>query len=119
MSKRIIDLVLAVLFGIAAGLWIASSVKAEENEDGWYCYAPYGTAVIPEFSAERSLIEVRWLTQPRGVEVQSTWYYDEDTDTSICVMWVRMPEQILGDPDMDAFGHEALHCFIGDFHPED
>lgn len=81
------------------------------------CYAPYGTDVGEgEFDALRSLIEIHWLYGERGEEANSSWYYDEETDTSICVIWVHRPEQVLGDPDMDALGHEAMHCFIGDFH---
>jgi len=84
-----------------------------------YCYDPYGTGVIPEFEAKQTLVVVNWVDVGRGGDAGSSYYYDEETRTSICEVWVRMPEQILGDPDMDALGHEVLHCLAGDYHPED
>lgn len=84
-----------------------------------YCYEPYSTAVVTEFEAEQALVIIHWTDTGRGGDAASTLYYDEDTLTSICEVWVHKPEQILGDPDMDALGHEVLHCLVGDFHPED
>jgi hypothetical protein len=84
-----------------------------------YCFNPYGTAVVPEYQATQSLIVVEWVTQGRGEQVDSSWFYDEETDTSICKIWIRLPDQILGDPDMDGIGHEVLHCLTGAFHPKD
>lgn len=81
-----------------------------------FCYAPYGTDVEPEFEAKQALIQIHWLSGERGEEAESSYYYDEETSTTICVIWVHRPEQVLGDPDMDALGHELLHCLIGDFH---
>lgn len=102
----------------AAAVVIAFSVATRAGSEK-YCYHPYSTPVLPEHLAKRTFMEVIWLDQPRGIEAKSAWAYDEETETSICRIWVRMPNQILGDPDMDSLGHETLHCLTGDFHPED
>jgi len=115
MIRWMLRILIFGLLGVVAGGLI---VTIAEGEEAQFCYDPYGTAVVPEFKATQTLIQVKWSGVPRGEEAGSSWYYDEETDTSICVMWVRMPEQILGDPDMDALGHEVLHCLTGDFHPE-
>jgi len=81
-----------------------------------YCYEPYGAPVGEEFVAGRVLVQVVWVEGERGSEVHSSWSYDEETDTTICKVWIRRPEQVEGDPDMTGVGHEFLHCAIGDFH---
>lgn len=87
-----------------------------------YCYEPYGTGVQPEFQVEYSLISITWLNQPRGEQTEAEYALYESEDGTLwteCILFVRLPEQVLGDPDMDAIGHELLHCLIGDFHPND
>ena len=85
-----------------------------------YCYKPYGTDVQVEFSAEYSLIKINWIKGGRGdVDSLASYYYDEETNATICVITARLPDQVLGDPDMDSLGHELLHCLTGDFHPGD
>jgi hypothetical protein len=54
----------------------------------------------------------------RGGDNYAQWVVGDD-GTADCTLWINMPEQILGDPDMDGMGHELLHCLTGDFHPED
>jgi len=101
--------------GILVTLFLVSAVALAEE----YCYDPYGSAVIPEWKANQTTILVTWTDAPRGGGANSEWMYDEVEKISICRIWVRMPEQILSDPDMDSLGHEVLHCLTGDFHPED
>jgi len=108
--RNFLNFVIVFLFGVATGL-LVTPAAAEE-----YCYEPYGTIVQPEYIATRTVIEVVWLLGPRGDTAESSWHYDEETGVSVCKIWVRLPEQILGDPDMDALGHEVLHCLTGNFH---
>ena len=83
-----------------------------------YCYAPYPSSVTQEFKAARALVEIEYLDTGRGELVESSWYYDEETDTVLCKIWIRIPDDVIGDPDMDGLGHEFLHCMIGNFHPD-
>ena len=95
-------------------LILTVAVIAEESS--LYCYAPYGKQPLAEFEAGTALVVVHWIDGERGGEARSEFLYDASTDVSLCEIWVIRPEQILGDPDMDALGHETLHCLIGDFH---
>jgi len=117
MNPRKIDtflkLVIVFLIGILIGSTLATVTLAEPVK---YCYEPYGPYVEPEFIATRTVIEVVWLLGPRGDTAESSWHYDEETGVSVCKIWVRLPDQVLGDPDMNALGHEVLHCLAGNFY---
>ncbi len=91
----------------------------EETKVVEYCYVPYPSPVTLEFKAARVLVEIEYLDIGRGELVESSWYYDEETDTTICKVWIRIPDDVIGDPDMDGLGHEFLHCMIGNFHPDE
>jgi len=93
--------------------WVDEVADVEE-----YCYTPYPSPVTQEFKAARVLVEIEYLDTGRGELVESSWYYDEETDTTICKIWIRIPDDVIGDPDMDGLGHEFLHCMIGNFHPD-
>ena len=81
------------------------------------CYEPYGQEVEPEYIINRTDVEIRWVTPadlPRNVEAQAT--YTLHGNWSSCLIEAQLPEHILGDPKMDALGHELLHCLTGNFH---
>ena len=122
------------LIGIALGFLLTSllyggTVRGEElYVEAWvdevadveeYCYTPYPSPVTQEFKAARVLVEIEYLDTGRGELVESSWYYDEETNTTICKIWIRVPDDVIGDPDMDGLGHEFLHCMIGNFHPDE
>lgn len=109
MRKSIstIGLMLILVF-----LIFLSEVRGEE-----YCYEPYGVSVTPEFLAEWAFVKFNWVEGERGMEAFAEYTYDEETNSTVCVVTVRMPDQVIGDPDMDAIGHEIMHCATGDFHP--
>lgn len=98
---------------VAISLVLMSTAMAAE-----YCYAPYGQPVIATHYVDHAVIKVNWLDQDTGEEAWSEWTIDEEQKLSTCEIWVKRPMQPLGDPDMDALGHEVLHCFIGNFHDE-
>ncbi len=100
-----------LLLIVMLALWARDSSAEEE-----YCYEPYGAPVEEEYRAGRTLIQVVYLDAERGEEANASYLYDEETDTTICKIWIRVPDQVIGDPDMDSIGHEVLHCLIGDFH---
>jgi len=107
-SKPFFTIGLMIILGLSIA---ATEVYGEE-----YCYVPYGVGVHPEFVAGTSLVKVNWIEGERGMEAQASYMYDEETNSTICVITVRMPDQVIGDPDMDSLGHELLHCLTGDFH---
>ena len=114
IGKSLAPILLAAMF---FSILIANSESPEEKEE--YCYAPYSTAVIPERMSTKVLVDVIWFHEgTRGGDVFADWIVGDD-GTVDCTLWLRMPQQILGDPDMDGIGHEFLHCVAGDFHPED
>jgi len=94
-------------------------VEAQAEETPLYCYDPYGEEVEQEWEVDSTTVHINWLDSERGGEAWSSFYYDEETNSSLCAVYARRPEQILGDPDMDALGHEFLHCLIGEFHSDD
>lgn len=115
------------LGGLLAGLLAAIALLAmaeEEHEEleydvKEYCFEPYGTEVRPERMSTKFKGTVNWYHDgPRGGNVYASWDIEDD-GTVDCELWLIMPRQIMGDPDMDGIGHEFLHCVAGDFHPED
>ena len=117
MKKLAVNMVVVAAILLAGLALIAGAAKAEAEVES-FCYEPYGTEVQGEFKAKQALVIVNYLEQPRGETVESTWLFDDTIDTSLCEVWIRIPDQILGDPDMDGIGHEFLHCIFGDFHPD-
>ncbi len=100
--------VLVLLFMVAMSINSAKAVDV--------CYEPYGGPVEPEYVVDQVLVQIIWVEGERGLETESSFSYDEEINTGICIIWVRMPDEILGDSDMDSIGHEFLHCATGDFH---
>ena len=85
-----------------------------------YCYKPYGAPIEAEYVMTGSLVIIRWTPEdqmPDGVEAFAEWEVDYENNFSACVITATPPQQVLGDPRMDALGHELLHCLIGNFHP--
>lgn len=104
------------LRSISLLLFFALLVAALEAYGEEYCYVPYGTGVHPEFVAGTSLVKVNWVEGERGMAAFASYMYDEETNSTICLITARMPDQVIGDPEMDSLGHEFLHCLTGDFH---
>ena len=98
-------------------LAFAMLIIIQESHAEEYCYDPYGVSVTPEFVADWAFVTFNWVEGERGMEALASYVYDEDTNSTICVVTARMPDQVIGDPDMDAIGHEIMHCITGDFHP--
>jgi len=102
---------------VAAGVVLAYSVA--KPDEGMYCFMPYGQPVIATHYSDTVRLKVNWLfDQERAGEAWSEWEVGEDNVVD-CEIWVHRPEQAMGDPDMDALGHEVLHCLIGEFHEDD
>ncbi len=118
MKKSIRSIIVILLFVCAI---VAQEAYGEEEEiydqKGEYCYEPYGDPVTPEFLADMSLVHFNWIEGERGMAAYASYVYDEETNSTICVVTARIPDEVIGDPDMDSFGHEVLHCATGDFHP--
>lgn len=104
------------LVTISLTLFLALLITVTEVYGEEYCYVPYGENIRPEFIADGSFIKMNWVDGERGMEAFASYMYDEETSLTICVITARMPDQIIGDPDMDSLGHEFLHCVTGDFH---
>jgi len=106
------NILISLCFGFIFGV-ITVATAAEE-----YCYAPYGGPVVAEFEADQALVKIIWLEGKRGMRAEASYYFDEESGTTLCIIWVRRPDEVLSDPDMDSLGHEVLHCLIGTFHDE-
>lgn len=124
--NTIMLILLGFMLGVAVRTAVPETSAAEEVEETEevteYCYEPYGTDVTPEFKVTYSEVTIHWQDQPVGDNVYADWTLYEDEDGELwteCELWIRVPEKILGDPDMDGNGHEFGHCVLGDFHPED
>ncbi len=107
---------LTLYFALAAAAVVLAFNVAKPDE--LYCYDPYGQPVIAEHYVDYVVLRVTWEGE-RGEGAWSEWeiWIDEDDkEFTECEIHVPRPLQPLGDPDMDALGHEVLHCLIGDFH---
>ena len=84
------------------------------------CYEPYGAPVEPQFILDGTIIKIVFIAaedMPDDIEANAMYSVDFDANISWCVITTTMPQQVLGDPLMDALGHEVLHCLTGDYHP--
>lgn len=119
MNKPFVTIGLLAILALSV---IATEAYGEEIEGIYgeieyeYCYTPYGVDVHPEFIADGGLVKMNWVEGERGMKAWASYMYDEETNQVICLITARMPEQVIGDPDMDSLGHEFLHCMTGDFH---
>lgn len=97
---------------------IADITPVEETE--LYCYEPYGAIIEPKYILNGTIVAVEFIDagdMPDGTEAYARWSVDFDANVSYCVITAVLPEHMLGDPRMDALGHELLHCLTGEFHP--
>lgn len=85
------------------------------------CYEPYGAPVEAQHILNGSIVQVTFVADDderlQGNEAVAAWVVDYESNLSWCAITAQMPEQVLGDPRMDALGHELLHCIAGNFHP--
>ena len=96
-----------------SGLLLAFSGSASEQ----YCYEPYGSPVIATHHVSNLMISVNWIDDDVGdSEAWSKCEINEKHNTGWCEIWVKRPQKVIGDPAMDALGHEVLHGLLGDFH---
>ena len=111
----------AVLIGGAGVLSSYMHVEPPTPQPKQVCYHSSGEAVKPEFRADSTVIRVHWIKGTihyEGEEVVglAKYLYDDDLNASICEIFIPMPQQVVGDADMDTIGHEMLHCLTGAFH---
>ena len=107
---------------VLLALAVSLSYAPRSEEVSEYCYDPYGQDVEAEHAVNYVYLRVIWNDNGRGGDAWSEWEIWEDENGEIfseCTVSVPPPQQILGDPDMDALGHEVLHCIIGNFHDEE
>lgn len=116
MKRAFFGLFAMFIFGYGLISFFADFIEIVSADEGMYCYMPYGQPVIAEHYVDSTLVTIHWLDQERGDVAWSEWVVDEEQSLSTCDIWAKRPMQPLGDPDMDALGHELLHCLIGDFH---
>lgn len=84
------------------------------------CYEPYGAPVEAEYVFGGSIVRVDFVDEselPDDAEAIAEYVPNFEKNFSWCKITTLFPERVLGDPRMDALGHELLHCIIGDFHP--
>lgn len=111
MKKSFLTVSLLILF---AFLISCNEARADE-----VCYESYGAPVTPEYLADWAFVTFNWIEGEPGMEAHASYVYDEETNSVICVVTARMPDRVLGDPEMDSIGHEIMHCVTGDFHEEE
>lgn len=97
----------------------AIATAVAEKDEPW-CVAEDRGKVVPEFRADAALIYWRTTTDDNdGKYGDASWLLDEELNITTCLIDSPMPADVWGDEDMDTLGHEALHCFTGDFHGRD
>jgi len=112
-------LVLFTGAGLSYGLmkWMTTDPAPPSDQ---VCYEPYGPPVIAEYFLRGSIVMVNFIDKddmPDGYEAYAEYTPDFDNNFSWCLITATLPEQVLGDPAMDALGHELLHCISGAYHP--
>lgn len=78
----------------------------------------------------RSTATITWIrTQPVNpggplcppVAINGQWAVTrgcEQTTVDGCTIWLVEPSSATDEKQMAILGHEVLHCFLGDFHPQ-
>lgn len=108
---------------VALALLLMGAAHADDE----VCYEPYGADIEAEYESDSLLITVNWydsieeLQEAIGeedTEAISECEVHPDRDIGWCEIWVVRPTKVLGDPNMDALGHEVLHGLWGDYHIE-
>ena len=73
--------------------------------------------IVPEFRVAMSVVMWVDANDPNdGQYGEAEYFLDTDLEITTCLVTAPMPTYEWGDIDMDTFGHEILHCFIGDYH---
>ncbi len=104
-----IAIVLAVLLAFAI-----SEAHAEQA-----CYEGAEELVKPEYMIGNLLITMHWLPADQDDPEADGWsecLTDLENNIAWCDVYVTLPTHVLGDPHMDALGHEIMHGLTGDFH---
>ncbi len=122
----------AMSAGCASGPVVTTAAKVVEAIDtrdgeGLVCYEPYGGPIKKEgrYNVKHLLVsafwydsedEVSWAVgQPAAAWSECIW--SDDGIMGWCDIYTVEPVEVLGDPHMDALGHEVLHGFWGpDWH---
>ena len=116
------------LFGIIAGFLLHLAIDitrtepptADTRSESMLCYELVGEEVKPEHFVHNAFISVKYVNEgaelPDGWEAMTQWVVYPDDDISFCTITIPTPTHVLGDPAMDAMGHELLHCLSGSFH---
>lgn len=108
------------LLGLLAGGFYATTTKPNTCPEDMYCYEPYGAPIAAEYVLDGAIVAIKFVDASEfknGEEAYAIWEVDYDKNISWCLIKAQFPEQVLGDPRMDALGHELLHCITGNFHP--
>jgi len=115
---KIHPVLLMVLMVVCFMIGSSCVIVALADREPW-CVAEDRGSVEGEFRADYSLIHWRRETNDAdGQYGEASWMFDGDLNVTTCEIDSPMPGEVWGDIDMDTFGHEALHCFIGEFHDE-
>jgi hypothetical protein len=104
------------ILAFAVGFFLGLVLTAFAEEE--YCYKPYGQPVISTSYVSNVLVTVNWIEPGSSpdAEAWSECEINELHNIAWCEVWVPRPLRPLGDPYMDALGHEVLHGLLGDFH---
>jgi hypothetical protein len=132
---RIITLVCMILrVGLLFGIILINPALSEETspeyDDSIACYEGGDELVKPEFVVQNLLVTANvYATEADLIEAVEAMGYSTVEDLELseceihpdqnigwCEIWVVMPTKVLGDPNMDAIGHEVAHGLFGDFH---
>lgn len=91
-----------------------------EDDKPWCVDDPrMDNEIAPEFHADAALIQWSLTSDTEdGYYGDASWMLDEELNISTCKINAQLPQYEWGDMDMETFGHEVLHCFIGDYHNE-
>jgi hypothetical protein len=117
-----------VVIATAAALSLAAYagwIRRQQVSEYAVCYEPYDPPFVDYGDANVHKVEltVHWIdtetATDNGAEAWSEFIILPEQDTSICDIYVQPPVAMLGDPLMDALGHEVLHCLAGNFHAVD
>ncbi len=109
------------LFGAIFGMLLIMDSEAKD-----VCYTAYGAEIIPTDDVRNLLVSVNFydtteqlvLAVGEDVAAWSECEVHPDKNIGWCEIWVVRPKRVLGDPAMDALGHEVLHGLWGDYHKD-
>lgn len=82
-----------------------------------WCVAEDRGNIVWEYDITNVCVTMHWTNRSRDWGRSECEHHPEE-NFAYCEVWQRRPKKVWGDPNMETLGHESMHGYAGDFHPD-